>query len=177
MKLPLAYYGNPILRQKTAQVEEINADIRKLVKEMIETLDAEDGIGLAAPQVHRSVAIFLVRQPIFERDRRSWRPGELHIFINPKIVAYSDEQWEADEACLSIPGISGSVSRPVKIAVETTDLEGNRITKEFSGMEARIVMHENDHINGVLFIDRVKGKERQEMEASLRSIKKKYNFK
>ena len=92
MKLPLAYYGDPILRKKTEQVKEINDDIRKFIQDMIETLEAEDGIGLAAPQVHRPLAIFLVRAPIFEPDGRSWKPGTLRIFINPKILSYSDQQ-------------------------------------------------------------------------------------
>lgn len=175
MKLPLAYYGDPILRKKTEQVKEINDEIRKFIQDMIETLDAEDGIGLAAPQVHRSLAVFLVRAPIFEQDGRSWKPGTLRIFINPKILAYSDQQWETDEACLSIPGLSANVMRPVKIEIETSDLLGNRSVQEYSGLEARIVMHENDHINGVLYIDRVKGKERQQIEPFLREIKKKYS--
>ncbi len=175
MKLPLAYYGDPILRKKAAQVEEITPEIRTFIQNMVETLDAEDGIGLAAPQVHRSLAIFLIRPPIVEEDKSSWKPGPLHIFINPKIVAYSDEGWDSDEACLSIPGLSaGPVNRPIKIAIETTDLEGNRLTQEYSGLEARIVLHENDHINGVLFIDRIKGKERQAIEPYLRDLKKKY---
>lgn len=90
-------------------------------------------------------------------------------------MAYSDEEWETDEACLSIPGLSANVTRPVKIAVETSDLLGNRSVQEYTGFEARIVMHENDHINGVLYVDRVKGKERQRIEPFLREIKKKYH--
>lgn len=175
MKLPLAYYGNPILRKKTTQVEEINQEIRNFIDDMIETVQAVKGIGLAAPQVSRSLAIFLIRPPIRDEVNRSWNYGPIQIFINPKIIAYSEEQNEDDEACLSIPGLSaGPVPRPSKIQVETTELDGTRVVKEFSGFEARMVMHENDHINGVLFIDRIKGKERQEIEPALREIKKKY---
>jgi peptide deformylase len=176
MKLPLAYYGDPILRKKAAPVEEINDEIRQLVHDMIETLDTEEGMGLAAPQVHRSLAIFLVRAPLADEEHHKWQPGTLRIFINPKILAYSDQQWDMDEACMSIPKLSaGPVTRPVQIKIEASDLEGNRTVQEFSGLEARIFMHENDHINGVLYIDRIKGKERQRIEPILREIKKRYH--
>ncbi len=177
MKLPLAYYGDPVLRQKAAEVEGIDDELRQLVTDMIETMHGTNGMGLAAPQVHRSIRVFLVQQPIPGEDEDSWKPGTLRIFINPKILTYSEETWMRSEACLSIPGVYGDVERPIKIKVEYNDLEGNRLEQEFVGLEARIILHENDHINGVLYIDRVHGNERKRLEPILRMIKMKYSAK
>ncbi len=173
MKLSLAYYGDPILRKKAERISEINDDIRQLVADMVETMKAEDGIGLAAPQVHRSIALFMICVSI-EGPNDTWIPGTLHVFLNPKILWVSDEAWEHYEGCLSIPKLHGKVIRPIKVRVEYTDMEGHRLTKEFSGLEASAVLHENDHINGVLYIDRMNRKDRQEIEPRLREIKKKF---
>lgn len=176
MKLPLAYFGNPILRKKCERVNEITPDIRQFVADMEETMIAHDGIGLAAPQVHRSLAIFITCVPIQLSNERE-APGQLRVFINPKILEYSEEEWVRGEGCLSIPGIYGSVIRPEHIKVEAMDLDGKTFVQEFRGLEARAIMHENDHINGVLFIDRVRGKERQLLEQPLKEIKKKFSAK
>lgn len=174
MKLPLAYYGNPILRKKCERVDGIDDELRQFVADMIETMNEENGMGLAAPQVHRSKALFITQVPI-EGPDDTWLPGILRIYINPKILWVSEEQWEHSEGCLSIPKLYGKVKRPIKVRIEYTDMLGNRLTEEFVGLEASAVLHENDHINGVLYIDRMKGKERQEIEPRLREIKKKYN--
>ncbi len=173
MKLPLAYYGDPVLRKKTTRINAINDELRQLVADMIETMHAANGIGIAAPQVHHSLSLFIICVPT-EGPDDTWIPGKLYVFLNPKIISVSEELWEHVEGCLSIPKLYGKVTRPLKVKVEYTDLEGNRLTEDFSGLEGSAVMHENDHINGVLFIDRMKGKERQEIEPLLREIKKKY---
>lgn len=173
MKLPLAYYGDPILRKKTERIEHIDDNLRQFIKDMIETMEKENGMGLAAPQVHRSISLFITFVPVQGPDD-TWLPGTMRVFINPKILEVSKEEWEHFEGCLSIPKLSGKVKRPLKVKVEYTDLEGNRLTDEFEGLEASCVFHENDHINGVLYIDRIKGKEREAMEPQLREIKKKY---
>lgn len=174
MKLHLAYYGDPILRKKCERVEAITEEIRQLVADMEETMNAHDGVGLAAPQVHRSLALFIVNIPK-QIAPEKWAPGITHIFINPKIIEYSEEEWFRGEGCLSIPEVYATVCRPMHIKVEATDLEGQRFTREYSELEARAIMHENDHINGVLFIDRVRGKERKEIEQDLKRLKKKLN--
>lgn len=176
MKLPLAYYGNPILRKKGERVNEINDEIRQLIRDMEETMFAHDGIGLAAPQVKLSLTLFIINVPTQAADGQ-WIPAETRVFINPKILEHSEEEWLRGEGCLSIPNVYGTVSRPLKIKVEATDLEGKVFVEEFSGLPARTIMHENDHINGVLFIDRVRGRERQELEPYLRDIKKKLGSK
>lgn len=173
MKLPIAYFGEPILRKKGARVEKIDDDLRQLVKDMEETLIAHDGVGLAAPQVHHSIALFLINISK-QVGPNEWIPGTTYVFINPKILEYGREETLRGEGCLSIPGVYGDVYRPDWIKVEATDLNGEVFVKEFKGLEARVIMHENDHLNGVLFIDRIRGKERQELEVELRAVKKKY---
>ena len=171
MKLPLAYYGDPVLRKKTIPVLEINEEIRQLISDMVETMKANNGVGLAAPQVHRSLSIFITHTPIEQPDGK-WIPGKLRIFINPKILSITEETEVHSEGCLSIPKIYGEVERPFKVIVRATDLNGDVFEEEFSGLEACCVLHENDHINGVLFVDRIYGKARKELEPKLKAIKK-----
>lgn len=177
MKLPLAYYGNPILRKKAQPVKEITAEIRQLVSDMIDTMDAEKGIGIAAPQVQQSLAIFITRPPVKQEDD-TWVDGPLvYVYINPKIVGYSSEVEGDSEGCLSIPKLHGEVVRPLKISLQAMDLDGNTFTEDHQDLNARIIMHENDHLNGVLFIDRMHGKERKELEPKLQQIKQHYKKK
>lgn len=174
MILPLAYYGNPVLRKKALPVEEITDEIREFVGHMIETLHAHNGAGLAAPQVNRSIRIFLTNAPILSDDKEKWLEGTLRIFINPRLFDPSPEVWEWPEGCLSVPELYPPIVRPWKISVEAMDLEGKTFVETFTAMEARAVMHENDHINGVLNIDRTDHKLRRELEPQLRAIKKKF---
>lgn len=171
MKLPLAYYGNPILRKKAAPINKITPEIKQLVADMIETMDATKGIGIAAPQVNQSLAVFVTRTPVEQEDGTFIDGPTVRVFINPKIQSYSQEIEADSEGCLSIPKLYAEVFRPIHISVQATDLDGNTFTEDFSGLAARIILHENDHINGVLFIDRVHGKERKELEPKLREIK------
>lgn len=167
--LPLAYYGNPILRKVADSITNITDDVRKLVEEMIETMDPCDGIGLAAPQIHHSVKIFVIRKP-FEVEGGKIELKEVKVFINPELSAPSTETWKISEGCLSIPSIHAEVERPREITVEYSDLEGNRIKERVFGWEARVIMHENDHINGILFIDHLDETERKNLEPFLISL-------
>lgn len=172
MLLPLAYYGDPVLRKKGALIQEVNEEIKTLVQNMVDTLHEKNGLGLAAPQVHHSLALFMIQIPLQDpQDEDKFLPGELIVFINPKILKVSQEKWPFQEGCLSIPNVYEDVERPVSLIIEYTDLEGNRLVKEFGGMQARVIMHENDHINGVLFIDRIHGKKKQRVEKQIRSLK------
>lgn len=169
--LPLAYYGDPILTKKADPIIEITDDIRKLVEEMIETMDACNGIGLAAPQIHHSIRLFVIRTPI-ETEQDKFEPGEVKVFINPTLSLPSSETWKESEGCLSIPTIRSLVERPKEITVEYTSLDGGLIEKRFSGWEARVIMHENDHIEGILFIDRLDKEERMQLTPFLQNLEK-----
>jgi len=174
MILSLVYYGNPSLRSRSAEVKEITDEIKQLCRDMIETMDANNGIGLAAIQVGKLHRIFILR-PVLESEDGETTLGEAEIYINPKLSNPSKQTNILPEGCLSIPGLHTEVERPLSIHIEALDLEGNKISKEVTGFKAREIMHENDHLNGVLFIDRLPAKKRKEIEPGLKEIKKKYN--
>ena len=177
MKLPLAYYGDAILRKKGVPVKEFNDELKQLVNDMIDSMNAYDGMGLAAPQVHKSLMLFITCVPQPDAEGK-YHPGTvIKVYINPKLSLPSQEKWFMDEGCISIPKLYGNVERPVKITVEAYDLEGKPFTEHLIGLDARVVMHENDHINGVLYIDRLSEEEKRRLEPSLREIKKTYSGK
>lgn len=173
MILKLRYYGDPILRQMAQPVDEITDEIREICHDMIETMLHHEGIGLAAPQVGHLLRIFVSNLSHEEEN------GELHlmepkVYINPIISTPSETIAERSEGCLSIPKLYAAVARPLSIHLEATDLQGNRFHEECYGYQARNRMHENDHLNGVLYIDRIKGKKRTLLEPELRRIKLQY---
>lgn len=167
--LPLAYYGNPILRQETNPVREITKEIQQFAQEMIETMDACDGIGLAAPQVHHSIKLFVMRLPI-ETSSGDIEMGEALTLINPEISLQSKETSSAEEGCLSIPTIRAKVERPKSITITYQDIQGRKVQKRCFGWEARVVQHETDHLNNILFVDRLKSEEREKLEPFLKRL-------
>jgi peptide deformylase len=174
MILKLIYYGDPILRKKTSPIPQVNEEIRALAQNMIETMQATpNGVGLAAPQVNVSLAIFVVQFPD-KNSKEKWVPGIIEVFINPKILAVSPDSWLYSEGCLSIPQIYEEVPRPIQVQIQAQDLNGETFVRTYDGYEARMILHENDHLNGVLFIDRIDKERRKAIEPNLRAIKKKY---
>jgi peptide deformylase len=171
MILKLAYYGDSILRKKCALVEAITPEISVLIQDMIETMHSQKGLGIAAPQVHADKAIFVIC-PHYKDEEGNWHPGDVQVFINPKILEKSEETTTESEGCLSIPKIYGDVKRPQRIVIQAMNEKGETFTKEFTDFEAHIVLHENDHINGVLFIDRLSAPEKKQIEHKLRDLKK-----
>lgn len=137
---------NPILRQKAKEVKEINSQIKELVSDMKETLESDDNsIGLAAPQIGKSLRIIAVR-PDF--NKKSF------VLINPKIVNTSFRKIVVEEGCLSLPDISVPIKRPLKITVEALNEKGETIKIKAESLFARIIQHEIDHLEGILIIDR-----------------------
>lgn len=169
--LPLAYYGNPILRKVAEPISQITDSVKQLALEMIDTMDACDGLGLAAPQIHHSTQMFVIRVPN-EDASGHLQLGEAKVFINARVSEPSAEKWTVSEGCLSIPILHGDVERPVEITVEYTNLEGKRIKERCSGWQARVIQHENDHINGILFIDYLPEEQRKEIEPFLNRMDK-----
>lgn len=174
MKLPLAYYGNPVLRKKAQPIDVITPEIIQLIADMEDTMKAHRGQGIAAPQVGRSLALFIISIPEF-RDDRTLEYGKSHVFINCKISQPSEECWVENEACLSIPKIYGEVERPLSITATYQDITGKVHTETHTGEYARVIMHEYDHTNGVLYIDRMQRDERKALESTLNKIKKQYS--
>ncbi len=168
--LPLAYHGEAVLRAKASPVEKITDETRLLVNQMIETMEAFSGIGLAAPQIHQSLRLFITKAPI-EGPEGKLSPGNVEVFINPILSSPSQATCDIEEGCLSIPTIRANVRRPKEISVEYTNLEGELIKRVLTKWDARTAMHENDHINGVLFFDRISQKDKKFLEPRLDNLK------
>lgn len=173
MILDLRYYDDPILRKKAQDVECITDEIKELCLNMVETMLHSKGIGLAAPQVGVLLRIF-VSNCEYEDEQGEVHLGEPKVYINPVLSNPSEALVERGEGCLSIPKLYAPVLRPLTIDVEAMDLNGQIFKESCYGYQARNRMHENDHLNGVLFIDRIKGKRRSELEPALRLIKQRY---
>ena len=173
MHLSLRYYGDPILRKKCKPVGAITSEIRQLVTDMIETMDQANGIGIAAPQVGQLLSLFVLRNYIINEKGEMSLAKDVIVFINPELSYVSKETLIEEEGCLSIPGIKADVVRPARIIIEATDLTGKRFKEELEGYNARVRLHENDHINGVLFVDRLDQEEKARVAPLLRDIKKK----
>jgi peptide deformylase len=139
--------GDPVLRQKAVEVPAFSDDLKTLIADMFDTMYAEEGIGLAAPQIGESIRVIVV-DPHLEGV-------EPFALVNPAIVAHSDETDRAEEGCLSIPGLREVVERSTNVVVEGLDREGRPVRMEAEGLVARILQHEVDHIDGIVFIDRV----------------------
>lgn len=169
--LPLTYYGNHLLKEKAKPVAEITPDVKKLINEMIETMDACDGLGLAAPQVHHSIRIFVFHE-IIEHGKDSQEIGPVKICINPKISYFSAEKWTTSEGCLSIPTIHANVERSREIEIEYLNLNGKVIKEKLLGWTARVAQHEYDHLDGVLFVDRLSEEEEKKIGSNLKNLAK-----
>lgn len=135
-------YGHPVLRQ-VAEKFEPGEITQKFIDDMLETMKAKDGVGLAAPQVGVSKRFIVVT----DHDRT-------FTLINPEIVAYSEHKVPEVEGCLSIPGVQGEVQRPEKVVVRATDIDGKQIEIKTGGLLARVFQHEIDHLNGIVYLDR-----------------------
>jgi peptide deformylase len=155
--LKIAHMGNPVLRQPAAAVEDPTAPwVRRLVEDMIETMEDAVGTGIAAPQVHQPwrIVVFFV-----SGERLSGMPGDvaqdLTVLINPTIEILGEERAFGWEGCLSVPGMRGVVPRHLRIRYSGTGLEGKPIEREVEGFHARVVQHECDHLDGVLYPQRM----------------------
>lgn len=174
MKLPLRYYGDPILRKKSRSVDKITPEVEKLIEDMIETSDESNAIGLAACQVGSDLALFVLRNYEFDEKGAITGVTDPQVYINPKICFVSDETVVDEEGCISIPGIRAPVRRPERIIIEAMDRSGKLFKEELSGLNARVRLHENDHLNGILYVDRLEPRDKKKIESALLAIKKKY---
>ena len=177
MTLKLLYWDDSWLRKKADEVVEINDEVRAFAKEFLEKFEKPDmfspgsiPIGLAATQVGSAYRIFAVCPHQIVDKKDSYGPPKL--FINPILSEPSNDLLVADEGCLSFPGLYLPVVRPESITVEWQDVDGKKFKERISGYYARQIMHENDHLNGVLFIDRVSKSIRKRIKNDLDLLKK-----
>ncbi len=164
--LLLRYYGDPVLRETGKPIDVFDDELREFAESMIETMRIERGIGLAAPQVGESIRLIvaLAMEDIDDDDAPAM------VLVNPKVVEKSKETWSFEEGCLSIPGITASVLRAREVEIEYQDLDGNTQTIRNNKLFGRILQHEIDHINGVLFIDYLSSAQKSILKNKLKQI-------
>ena len=153
--LSIVTLGDPILQKHSVIVPEITAEITTLITDMIEAMDRQKGVGLAAVQVGRLLRLFVTRVP-----------GDMvRVFVNPDILETSIDQEPFEEGCLSIPGVYTDVVRASSVRVQALNARGRRFTLNADGYLARVIQHEYDHLNGILFLDRIDPKKKQRLLA------------
>ncbi|HEX6334918.1 MAG TPA: peptide deformylase [Flavisolibacter sp.] len=179
MILPIVAYGHPILRKVAAEVQEGDPSLQKLIEDMWETMYVSNGVGLAAPQVNRDLRLFVMDSAqIFanmddeEKKEAGYpdAPGIKQAFINPRVVEEHGDDWAYNEGCLSIPKIREDVYRAEEVTITYQDDQFRQHTKTFTGITARIILHEYDHIEGRLFIDYLSPLKRKLMKRKLEDI-------
>lgn len=171
MIYPIVAYGDPVLRKVAQNIkqDDSNLDLKKLVEDMFETMHASNGIGLAAPQIGLSLRLFVVDgSGTDDEEIKDFK----QVFINAQILSEEGEKWTFEEGCLSIPSIRENVARQEKLVIRYLDMEWNWHEETYNGMQARVIQHEYDHIQGVLFIDHLTGLRKQLIKGRLNNITK-----
>lgn len=173
MIYPIVVYGDPVLRQKAKDIEK-GTDLTALLADMHETMQAAHGIGLAAPQIGKSIRLFVVDATSFEKEDEEDEDMSTFkkAFVNPQILKEEGEPWEFEEGCLSIPNLRENVTRPETIKIRYYDEDWNLKEEEYDGMKARIIQHEYDHIEGKLFIDYLSAFKKRLLKGKLADISK-----
>jgi peptide deformylase len=172
--LPIRHYDDQILRTKAKPITKITPETIKLVEDMVETMLAADGVGLAAPQIGKLLRIFVIRDEAFvQGDEYALGPAE--VMINPVLSDFSKDREYMLEGCLSLPGLHVEVSRPTEMSIKYQNLKGEWIEERAKNFRARVMMHENDHLDGLMTIHRITKAEQKEIEQELLAIKRKYH--
>lgn len=169
MILPIYNAFHPILKTKTKRVEDITDNVLKLIDNMFETMNYAEGIGLAANQVGTSLSLLIVGD-IYDENDKLIHPKKA--YINPEILAFSEEVEEFNEGCLSVPELRENVVRPSEIEVRFFDVNGKEHKINANGLLARVLQHEIDHLNGILFFERISPLRRTLIQNKLKKIKK-----
>jgi len=171
MILPVYVIGTPVLRKVAQPISPGYEGLKELLNDMEDTMYHSDGIGLAAPQIGKSVRIFIIDATPLEEDDPSLKHFK-KVFINPKIVEYRGEKLLFNEGCLSIPTIREDVERESEVRIQYYDEDFNFHDEVFDGIKARIIQHEYDHLEGILFTDRVNPLKKRLLKGKLAAISK-----
>ena len=171
MVLPVYVYGMSVLRKVAAEIPEDYKELDQLIADMFETMHVSDGVGLAAPQIGKSLRIFVIdTTPMSESAEEPELKDFRRVFINPYIVEEWGEPWAFEEGCLSLPNIREEVIRPDHVRIEYYDENWNLKEEEYDGIRARVIQHEYDHLDGRLFVDRISPIRRKLLTARLNTI-------
>lgn len=169
MIYPIVVYGDPVLRQQAEDVEQ-GTDLKQLIQDMYDTMHAAQGIGLAAPQIGKSIRLFVVDGTALEDEQEM--TDFKKAFVNPEMIEELGTPWEYEEGCLSIPNIREKISRKEKLKIRYYDEDWNLHEEEYEGIKARIIQHEYDHIEGKLFIDYLTPLKKKLLKGKLTDISK-----
>jgi peptide deformylase len=178
MILPIVAYGDPVLRKVADAIDAAYPDLEKLITNMKETMYNASGVGLAAPQIGKAIRLFLIDASPFAEDddlseeERTVLKSFNRVFINPKILEEEGEEWLFNEGCLSIPEVREDVSRQPKITIEYQDENFTIHTETLEGLAARVFQHEYDHIEGILFTDKLSTLKKRIIKKKLENISK-----
>ena len=178
MILPIVAYGDPVLRKVAVAIDATYPDLEKLITNMKETMYNASGVGLAAPQIGKAIRLFLIDASPFAEDddlseeERTVLKSFNRVFINPKILEEEGEEWIFNEGCLSIPDVREDVSRQPKITIEYQDENFTVHTETLEGLAARVFQHEYDHIEGILFTDKLSTLKKRIIKKKLENISK-----
>ena len=171
MILPIVAYGDSVLRKVGVEISKDFPDLSKLIDDMFETMENSKGVGLAAPQVNKAIRLFVVdSNKMYDEDEPA--EGIREVFINATMIDELGKEWTYEEGCLSIPSIREDVLRRERIKIEFYDRSFTKHVKEFTGLTARVIQHEYDHIEGKLFIDHIKPLKRTLLKGKLDKISK-----
>ena len=178
MILPIVAYGDPILKKRASEISKSTPKLDETILNMYESMYGAHGVGLAAPQVGLSIRLFLVDTSPFSEDEDYSVEEQARLkafkktFINAKILEESGEEWGFNEGCLSIPNVREDVFRKPKIKIEYQDEDFNTHLEEYEGLIARVIQHEYDHIEGILFTDKVSSLKKRLLKGKLSNISK-----
>ena len=169
MILPIRAYGDPVLRKKCTDIDKDYEGLNELIENMFATMKSAKGVGLAAPQIGRPIRLFIIDSThMYDKPQK----GIKKVFINAQILEEFDEPWPYEEGCLSIPNIREDVTRLESIKIKYLDENFKEHIDKFDDMTARVIQHEYDHIEGVLFIDKISAFKRQLIKSKLNNISK-----
>ncbi len=170
MILPIYIYGNPVLRKVAQDIPADYPELDKLIADLYDTLAESEGIGLAAPQVGKSVRVVVIDLDVLAEDMPQYK-GFRHAIINPHIIEFDDTERDvSEEGCLSLPGIHEKVSRPTRIHVKYLDEQLQPHDEWVDGYLARVMQHEFDHLDGKMFVDRISPLRKQLIKSKLRAL-------
>lgn len=171
MIYPIYIYGSPILRKEAVEIDRDFPELKKLAEDMFETMYAAEGVGLAAPQIGKDIRVFVVDVSGFAKADPA-AAGFRRVFINPEIIDYSEEEILMNEGCLSLPGLHEDVYRSEKIVIRYFDENFEQHEEKLDGWRARVVQHEYDHLDGVVFTDQLSPLRRTLLKNKLSSLTK-----